>query len=154
MPLNMDWHGYREVSSSGGLALPSLCLKTGETQRSDGLAFFLDEPQAATTRQDLDQAWFMQVSRHRSWDRHETSCVWRIGLILLPVAGEEDGSLSGRVSLFRRIGVWLFREPQITNMEDPEIEWLEEQKQNRNNALEPIFARWLKQRTWMEATIV
>jgi len=95
MPLGMDWHGYREVSSGGGLVLPSLCLKSGEPQRNDGLGLFLDEPQAPTTRQDLDQAWFMQVSRHRTFAGHETRCVLRVGLILLPVAAQQVVSSSG-----------------------------------------------------------
>lgn len=167
MPHIPNFRGYGEELSSGAFVLPHLELEHSGVHRKDGLALYLDDPQSLTARDDLNRCWFLQVSRNQDFAGHELSCVWRVGLILLPVEDGKSSMLGAEVTrpekikqrlIYHRIGVWLFREPQISDLEDPGIEWVGDQwageYRARNNAIEPLFAKWLKDRPWMEVRII
>lgn len=162
-PLNFDFHGYREVKPSGGLVLPHLRLEIkGEgTCRNDPIALFLDEPREDAARADLNRSWLVQISRNHMFVKKDLGYVWRIGLILLPVNEGEPSkqrefcasSMNERCLVCRRIGVWLFCEPQIADFNDPCIEWLGE-RIHPHNAIEPLLFKWLKDRPHTEVTII
>lgn len=157
MPFISDHHGYRETLSDGGLALPHLILESGGERHLYGIALFLDEPEAGSVRKSLEKSWLLQVSRNYTYYTRNQSHVWRIGLILDPVMEAQTSAMNSlggnNVLSCCRIGVWLFHEPLVDDLEDPAVEWIGDSHQNPTDAMTPILAKWLKGLAQIEAEI-